>query len=108
MSLGKSLDGETIFAEGDWGALVASGGVVHLLSPCCRGLDTTDIENEDAVICCLCSSPLPSIYRATVFCTETDAPALLAVLMEELTGQRWDRRFAVEMMARMAAEPPPF
>jgi hypothetical protein len=89
-----------IFAEGDWGALAADQGIVHLLSPCCRRLSA---RTESGVVCGLCSTPLPNIYSVAVGYREPLAASVLTVLLEEVTGQDWSIGFAQRVLSKVGS-----
>lgn len=89
-----------IFAEGEWGALAATEGMVYFLSPCCRASAT---GTEHGAACRACYTPLPSIYGAAVMHNEPRASAILHSFLEEVTGQNWDRGFAQGVIGRVGS-----
>lgn len=89
-----------VFAEGQWGALVASEGMIYFLSACCRASAT---GTTFGTACRGCYQPLPSIYGSCVMHDEHDADVVLLAMLEELTGQRWDLGFAHGVIGRVGS-----
>jgi hypothetical protein len=91
---------ERIFTEGEWGALTTDRGIICFLSPCCRAALS---GHPQQLSCQACREPLPSIYGATVRYDEPEAAAILAVLLEEVTGEPWPQGFIQMVLSKVGS-----